>query len=97
MRVLLVPQVGLDDDKKTTYEFDGEKIFVEFDGVTDEIDFTGFPDGEVSEVETNLDFNIVLSAKKEDGILSVELLNIIGTDATYEERFPEWIEVKSNG
>lgn len=83
------------DGKCFTYVFDGEKIEVEFDGVSEIFDFEGFPDGEMDSflVETALKYNPIISAKKVDGILSVELLNFISEDATEEEKFPEWIEV----
>ena len=83
------------DRKRFTYVFDGEKIEVAFDGVREIFDFEGFPDGEMDSflVETALKYNPIISAKKVDGILSVELLNFISEDATEEEKFPEWIEV----
>ena len=83
------------DGKRFTYVFDGEKIEVAFDGVSEIFDFEGFPDGEMdsSLVETVLKHNPIISAKKVDGILSVELLNFISEDATEAEKFPEWIEV----
>ena len=83
------------DGKCFTYVFDGEKIEVAFDGVSEIFDFEGFPDGEMDSflVETVLKYNPLISAKKVDGILSVELLNFISEDATEGEKFPEWIEV----
>ena len=83
------------DEKRFEFEFSGEMIIATFDGVSDTFDFTGLPDGEVnySMIETILAYSPIVSAKKVDGILSVELLNFISEDATEEEKFPEWIEV----
>ena len=94
MKIRYSPCVSF-DEKNFTYVFDGEKIEVAFDGVSEIFDFEGFPDGEMdsSLVETVLKHNPIISAKKVDGILSVELLNFISEDATEEEKFPEWIEV----
>ena len=94
MRIYKSPQVGA-DEKRFEFEFSGETITVIFDGVSDTFDFTGFPDGEVgySMIETVLEYNPILKATKVDGILSVELLNLISEDATEAEKFPEWIEV----
>ena len=94
MRIYKSPQVGV-DEKKFGFEFSGDVVVATFDGIEDTFDFTGFPDGEVdySMIETILEYNPVLKAKKVDGILSVELLNFISEDAKEEEKFPEWIEV----
>lgn len=90
MRVFLSPQVS---DMKIEYTFENEVITANYNGEVDEFDFSGMPDGEMGEIETTLPVNPILSASKINGILSVELLNYIGEDATYEDRFPQWIEV----
>ena len=94
MRIYKSPQVGV-DEKRFEFEFSGEMIVATLDGVSEIFDFEGFPDGEMDSflVETALKYNPLISAKKVDGILSVELLNFISEDATEEEKFPEWIEV----
>ena len=94
MRIYKSPQVR-EDEKRFGFEFSGEMIVATFDGVSDTFDFTGLPDGEVnySMIETILAYSPIVSAKKVDGILSVELLNFIPEDATEAEKFPEWIEV----
>jgi len=56
------------------------------------------PDGELdrredTQIKTILPVNPVISAKRIDGILYLELLNWIGKDAPYESRFPEWCEL----
>jgi hypothetical protein len=94
MKILLQPQVN-SDGKKIIYTFEGEVITASLDGASDEFDFTGFPDGEISgnDIETTLPLIVIVKAEKENGVLSVELLNFISEDAPYEERFPEWMDV----
>lgn len=60
---------------------------------TDIFDFTGLPDGIANGIETSLPVNPIISAERENGTLSVVVLNFIGEDATQEEKFPEWQEV----
>lgn len=92
MRILLTPQVN---DITISYSFSGEIITATIGEVTDTFDFSGFPDGEINfnDIETILPSHPVIEAKRENGILSVQLLNCISEDATNEEKFPEWIEV----
>lgn len=90
MKILLSPQRN---DKKIEYKFEGEKVIATIDNMSDTFNFSSMPDGIMYEVETILDINPIISAKRADGILYVELLNFIGQDATEEEKFPEWQEV----
>ncbi len=90
MKILLSPQRS---NRKIKYKFEGEKVIATIDNVTDIFDFSTMPDGIMYEVGTTLDMNPIISAKRADGILYVELLNFIGQDATEEEKFPEWQEV----
>jgi len=94
MKILLSPQFGI-DDSKFTYSFDGEIITATLNGGTDVFDFTGMPDGIANAITSTLITNPIISAKRVDNILWVELLNFIGVDATHEERFPEWIDSES--
>lgn len=65
-----------------------------YDGESDRFDFSSFTDdGEVTEIETSLPMTPIISAKRDNGILSVTLLNYISEDATDEEKFPVWREV----
>lgn len=99
MKILFSPQVHETDRFK--YEFENQKVRVTFKSKKDTFDFSGFPNGvlqledpETGEklIETELEINPLISAKKENGILYVELMNFIGFDATEEERFPDWID-----
>lgn len=100
MRIFLSPQVGL-EFHKIDYSFEGESITATLELpdetlVSDVFDFSGFTDdGEVegNEIETSLPFSPVSFARREGGILSVQLVNLITEDSTEAEKFPEWIEV----
>lgn len=94
MRVLLSPQLQVEDND-LNYFFEGDVITITLNGVTDVFDFSIFSDGELDmgNIETVLEIQPILSAKRENGVLSVELLNFISEDATDEEKFPNWIEV----
>lgn len=95
MKVLFSPQVS---ERVLKYEFKNDVVTATLNGVTDTFDFSGMPDGIADSIESEVfDFNPVLSAKKESNTLYLELINFIGTDATEEEKFPEWFEVKSDG
>ncbi|CAM3442613.1 hypothetical protein [Marinicrinis lubricantis] len=59
----------------------------------DIFDFADMPNGILDGVETTLKYNPIISAKRENGVLHLELLNFIGEDATEQEKFPDWQEV----
>lgn len=102
MNIFFHPQVS---NNTTEYTFETNKITVKIiynsKEYTDAFDFSEFPDGELSiydedgnnTIETELPVNILLGAKRVDGILTVELLHWIDI---HEERehilFPEEIE-----
>ena len=95
MKVLFSPQVRED---KIEYKFTEDMVIVTYKGESEEYNFSGMPNGVADYIETEVfDFRPVLSAKKENGILHLELINFIGKDATAEERFSEWFEVKFDG
>lgn len=100
MMVLYSPQVS---DKEIIYSFDGDKITATIDGITDTFDFTGMPDGQLQLYSaeppfeplfiTSLPLMPILSAKRENGTLQVEILRFIGADAGDAGRYPDWQEV----
>ena len=94
MMIFKTPQIRF-DDKRLDYFFSGDIITATYDGVEDVFDFSELPDGEVdsSLIDTILEFNPIIIAKKENGVLSVELLNFISEDASEQDKFPEWMEV----
>ena len=72
IKIIEVPQRA---DIKISYEVNGEILEITIDKVKETFDFTGLPDGVMEEIEvTSLPINPILSAKKVDGVLTVELL-----------------------
>jgi len=100
MMVLYSPQVS---DSQIEYSFSGEVITVKLDGITDTFDFSEFGEGTLQLYSneppfeplfiTSLPLMPILSAKRENGVLFVELLKFIDDSATEEDRFPNWQEV----
>lgn len=101
IKIYLVPQRS---ERQITYTFSGEVITAEIDGAKDVFDFSVLPDGELDRgggsedeeekrIETVLPVCPVASARREEGVLHLELLNWLGRDAPYESRFPEWVEL----
>ena len=85
-------------DNQIEYSFCGEMVTARMDEIEDTFDFSNLPDGELdrredTQIKTILPVNPVISAKRIDGLLYLELLNWIGKDAPYESRFPEWVEL----
>jgi hypothetical protein len=97
MQVLYLP--CFNDVDELSYEFSGDIITATLNGEVDVFDFTDMPDGFASaaikrgEIQTTLPVAVVTEAEKQGGVLQVKLVRFIGRDATYEERFPDWIEV----
>lgn len=103
MRVLFTPQIPLDGDS-IEYTFDEDIIHAKaiYQGrvYRDSFDFKGLPDGELKmydengneTIQTELPISVLLGAKRVNGELRVELLNWISSDASEEERFPNWID-----
>lgn len=90
MRILLSP---IFTEDAISYSFETNKITALINGESDTFDFSAMSDGVLDEIVTTLPYSPIISAEKENGVLSVVLLNPIGEDATEEEKFPEWIEV----
>jgi hypothetical protein len=82
-------EVGQDQELEPLYE----DVLTIVEEHTDTFDFSSMPDGEAEEVETTLPINPIIKASRVDGVLELELLNLIGEDATEAERFPDWKEV----
>ncbi len=85
-------------DNQIEYSFCGEMVTARIGTVKDTFDFSGLPDGELdrhedTQIKTILPVCPVISAKRVDGILHLELLNWIDSDAPYESRFPAWVEL----
>ena len=85
-------------DNQIEYSFCGEMVTARIDEIEDTFDFSNLPDGELdrredTQIKTILPVCPIISAKRMDGLLYLELLNWIGKDAPYESRFPEWVEL----
>lgn len=80
MKIKIVPQIRSKD--KLWYEIEHQIIKVTVDGVSDTFDFRNMPDGELEVIDQNGNFLIettlpetpILSARKENGELLVEIL-----------------------
>ena len=80
MIIKLSPQVR--ESNKICYEIKDQKITATINDVKDTFDFTDIPDGELllyddeweSLIETDLSEVPVLNARKEDGVLFIEIL-----------------------
>lgn len=80
MIIKLSPQVR--DDNKIWYDIENQKITATINNVSDTFDFTDMPEGELqmydeygeSLIDTTLNEVPLLNAKKEDGVLTVEIL-----------------------
>lgn len=83
MKIKLSPQVS---DRVLEYSFEDEKVIAN----DINIDFSTMPNGFMTESE----YDFLLLAKRENGILYVELLNPINESENRQEiLFPEWQEV----
>ena len=83
-------------DNQIEYSICGETVTARIGEAENTFDFSALPDGELhmeEPIETNLPVCPIISAKRVDGILHLELLNWIGHNAPYESRFPEWVEL----
>lgn len=96
MKVKYSPQVNTNDT--LSYTFGNDRVLILLNDIEEIFDFGSLPDGKAETIESDVfEFCPVLSAERKEGILYLELLNFIGFDATEEERFPEWQEVKLDG
>lgn len=95
VKILYSPVVGLEGQEQLIYTIEDEVLTVSYGLETDEFDFTDLPEGSLdcSDVDSTLSVQPIRSARKENGILYLELLHFISEDATDEEKFPEWVEV----
>lgn len=98
MKILFSPQFR--GHERIKYTFTEGVVEAELNGKKDMFDFTDFPEGQLvmrdeegnSLIETELDFQPIRGARKENGILWVKLVNFVGANPTNSEAFPEWIE-----
>lgn len=97
MKILLSPQIRQD---KIRYRFKDDVVEATYKGVTDTFDFRGMTDGvlqffddEDNElIETRLEVQPIIRAERQNGVLWVELLNVIDAKAEEHQKFPSWID-----
>lgn len=98
MKILYSPQVN---SEPLSYRFGKDSITVYHNGMYDIFDFSDMPDGQIEnpkeDIETELDINPFIYAKKTNGELWVVLINHISDDADYDERFPKWVSIGDAG
>lgn len=91
MKIKYSPQVS---SNQVTYTFNNDQITCTCNGEIDVFDFSNVPAGSLVEVESSLPIKVIESVKKtEDGVLWVELYKPINSQSSYEEKFPDWVEV----
>ena len=100
MIIKLSPQVR--DYEKIWYEIENQKVIATINGISDTFDFSEMPNGKLqlwddegnNMIETTLDEVPILGAKKEDGILTVEILfSIDSSEQDNRLLFPEPMEL----
>lgn len=89
VKILYSPQKN---DKDILYKFEVDKITAYYEGQSDTFNFRGLTDGVAKNIESDLPFNPIISAKRKCGILYVELRYHYKKGATREEKFPVWTD-----
>lgn len=91
MKIKYSPQIS---ENSISYEINGESIVCNLNGEIDNFDFSDVPAGSLVEVESSLEIKVVESVKRdENGVLWVKLYKPINRNSSYEDKFPDWIEV----
>lgn len=94
--VKYVPQFN--ESEKIHYKITNECVKVSIEEKEELFDFSEMPNGIAQKIHSDIfEFCPIISAERKEGVLYLELLNFIGFDATEDEKFPEWQEVKLDG
>ena len=95
MQIRYIPQRN---DNTLEYQFDGEVITVTYNGETDTFDFSILEEGDKADaqnIETTLPVNPIISARRENGEVKVELLKYHGNlQAGAEYPNTDWQVIK---
>lgn len=95
MQIRYIPQRN---DNNLEYQFDDEVITATYNGETDTFDFSILEEGDradVQNIETTLLVNPIISAKRENGEVKVELLKYHGNlQAGAEYPNTDWQVIK---
>lgn len=78
IKIIETPQRA---DMKIKYVVDGDILNVTVDGVTEEFDFTGLPEGRMTEIEPDeLKVNPIVEAEKIGDEITIKLIRFYGED-----------------
>lgn len=78
IKIIETPQRA---DMKINYVVDGDILNVTIDGVTEEFDFTGLPEGRMTEIiPDDLPINPIMFAEKIDDEITITLVRFYGKD-----------------
>lgn len=82
-------------DKKIKYIFGSESVSVTVDDITDEFYFGNLKedDEDIFDILTATLAYPIMSVEIVNGEIYVVVLNPISDDASYEEKFPEWVKI----
>lgn len=79
IKIIELPQRN--DNMKINYTVDGDILHVTIDGVTEEFDFTGLPEGRMTEIEPDeLMVNPIVEAEKIGDEIRITLIRFYGED-----------------
>lgn len=78
IKIIEIPQRA---DMKINYVVDGDVLYVTIDDVTEEFDFTGLPEGRMTEIEPDdLKVNPIVEAEKIGDEITIKLIRFYGED-----------------
>lgn len=87
IKIIEMPQRA---DMKIGYVVDGDILNVTIDGVTEEFDFTGLPEGRMTEIEPDeLKVNPIVGAEKIGDEITIKLIRFYGEDEKEVYEFGE--------
>ena len=87
IKIIETPQRA---DMKINYVVDGDILNVTIDGVTEEFDFTGLPEGRMTEIEPDeLKVNPIVGAEKIGDEITIRLIRFYDKDEKEVYEFGE--------
>lgn len=101
MKISFINQIRLDDNEKIKYEFEKDFLKITYKGKSETLNFENLPNGklvlydeEKNErlIKHTVGLDYLISARKENDVLFLKLLNHIPENAAMEERFPKEID-----
>ena len=87
IKIIETPQRA---DMKISHFVDGDVLNITIDGVTEEFDFTGLPEGRMTEIEPDeLKINPIVGAEKIGDEITIRLIRFYGKDEKEVYEFGE--------